>query len=45
MKIWKYEDLTAAINTHGLSISEENDIQHGKQLQDTWGQIFVIDNL
>jgi len=32
MKKWKYEELTAAITTHGLSITEEKDIQHGKQL-------------
>jgi len=32
MKKWKFEELTAAISTHGLSIAEEKDIQHGKQL-------------
>ena len=32
MKKWKYEELTAAINAHGLVISVEKDIQHGKQI-------------
>ena len=32
VKKWNIEDLTAAINTHGLSIAETKDIQHGKQL-------------
>lgn len=32
MKKWPYEELTAAITTHGLSIVVEKDIQHGKQL-------------
>ena len=32
MKKWPYEELTAAITTHGLSIVAEKDIQHGKQL-------------
>ncbi len=32
MKKWLYEELTAAITTHGLSIATEKDIQHGKQI-------------
>ncbi|MBI5521097.1 MAG: nucleotide-binding protein [Desulfarculus sp.] len=32
MKKWEYVDLVASINSHGLSISEEKEIQHGKQV-------------
>ena len=32
MKKWTYQELTAAITTHGLSITAEKDIQHGKQI-------------
>lgn len=32
MKKWTHEALTAAISTHGLSISSVKDIQHGKQI-------------
>ncbi len=32
MKKWKYDELTASITAHGLSVSGEKEIQHGKQI-------------
>ncbi|HCS54361.1 MAG TPA: hypothetical protein DIW81_22735, partial [Planctomycetaceae bacterium] len=31
MKTWNWDDLTSAIISHGLSIIEKKEIQHGKQ--------------
>ena len=32
MKKWEYDELSASISSHGLRISDEKDIQHGKQI-------------
>lgn len=32
MKKWKFDELVSSINAHGLKISDEKDIQHGKQI-------------